>query len=143
MGKITPEELQAMSNEFIQVIKDSKQNAPPYLVKELTRIAQKYSPQSDLPPRPRKRRRRKVVPPPAAKELVFYLNTSDPSAVFDLQYGVPDDLLKRAGEWQLRIRQCELPGCGKWFLDTSPTWDTNPARFCSPQHRARFAKRSR
>jgi len=51
--------------------------------------------------------------------------------------------LANSKAWLPRLRRCQLPHCQVWFADRSPTWQNNPARFCSDSHRASSAKRSR
>lgn len=45
--------------------------------------------------------------------------------------------------WRFRFRRCGDSRCGQWFLDRSPRWRTDPARFCCDQHRARTFKAKR
>lgn len=131
MGILTPKESEAMAEEMSRAIEDSRQTPYPYLVNQLTDIAQRHARPHDTRPSIQKRRRRKVVPPPEARELLRYLSKYGACGVFDdMDFGV----------WELRVRRCELPACPKVFLDTSPTWHSRPARFCCDRHRARFAK---
>ncbi len=135
MGILTSKEREAMAEEISRAIKDSNQFPHPYLVKEITEIAQRHARPHDARPSTQRRRRRKVVPPPVAHQLVRYLSEHG-HIVLDAMDGAQVDF----GEWELRAHYCELPACQKVFLDTSPTWFSRPARFCCAQHRARFAK---
>ncbi len=130
MGILTPKESEAMAEEMSRAIEDSRQTPYPYLVNQLTDIAQRHARPHDARPSTQRRRRRKVVLPPVARELLSYLS----------RYGGLFDDMMDFGEWELRVRWCELPACQEVFLDTSPTWHSRPARFCCDQHRARFAK---
>jgi hypothetical protein len=44
--------------------------------------------------------------------------------------------------WLPRLHRCRIEACRRWFIDRSPTWKTNPAKSCSPSHRARAGKLS-
>ena len=135
MGILTPKESEAMTEEISRAIRGSRQDPHPFLVRELTEITQRYARLPDASPSTQRRRRRKVVPPPAAHELLRYLSKYG-DFVFDAVDGAQMDF----GEWELRARRCKLPACQKMFFDTSPTWNSRPARFCWYRHRARFAK---